>query len=199
MNLRPQSMYNYSQNGFVKVRAPAMVWKLVQQFWQNNRHNERQEEAWNAGSIFVNHWDVPAYFVDIDNKTLVGGGPLLKQQIWNAARNTLQEWTGYHLADCTCYGIRVYQRGAVLVPHVDRLPLVTSAILNVDQDIDEDEPWPLEVIGHDGKAHNITMVRTLFIFVCVFYICACPNELVLVYFAFVVLKMRLYAGNEAHN
>lgn len=22
---------------------------------------------------------------------------------------------------------------------------------------DVDEPWPLEVIGHDGKAHNVTM------------------------------------------
>ena len=30
----------------------------------------------------------------------------------------------------------------------------TEAI-NVAQDIDE--PWPLEVIGHDGRAQNITM------------------------------------------
>jgi hypothetical protein len=44
----------------------------------------------------------------------------------------------------------------VLATHVDRLPLVSSAIINVDQDVDE--PWPLEVIGHDGKAHNVTMV-----------------------------------------
>jgi hypothetical protein len=44
----------------------------------------------------------------------------------------------------------------VLATHVDRLPLVASAIINVDQDVDE--PWPLEVIGHDGKAHNVTMV-----------------------------------------
>ena len=36
------------------------------------------------------------------------------------------------------------------------LPLVSSAIINVDQDVDE--PWPLEVIGHDGKAHNVTML-----------------------------------------
>lgn len=36
-----------------------------------------------------------------------------------------------------------------------RLPLVSSAIINVDQDVDE--PWVLEVIGHDGMAHNITM------------------------------------------
>ena len=34
-------------------------------------------------------------------------------------------------------------------------PTVASAIINVDQDVDE--PWPLEVIGHDGKASNITM------------------------------------------
>ena len=45
--------------------------------------------------------------------------------------------------------------GAVLAPHVDRNPLVSSAIINVDQDVDE--PWPLEVIGHDGKAYNVTM------------------------------------------
>jgi prolyl 4-hydroxylase len=44
----------------------------------------------------------------------------------------------------------------VLAPHVDRLPLVSSAIINVAQDVDE--PWPLEVYGHDGKATNVTMV-----------------------------------------
>lgn len=38
---------------------------------------------------------------------------------------------------------------------MDRLPLVSSAIINVAQDLDE--PWPLEVIGHDGKAKNVTM------------------------------------------
>jgi prolyl 4-hydroxylase len=54
------------------------------------------------------------------------------------------------------YGIRIYTEGSVLNTHVDRLPLVSSAIVNVDQDVDE--PWPLEVIGHDGKAHNVTLL-----------------------------------------
>jgi len=53
------------------------------------------------------------------------------------------------------YGIRKYTTKSVLAPHVDRLPLVISAIMNIAQDVDK--PWPLEVIGHDGKAHNITM------------------------------------------
>jgi len=33
--------------------------------------------------------------------------------------------------------------------------LVSSAIINVASDVDE--PWPLEVYGHDGKATNVTM------------------------------------------
>jgi len=43
-------------------------------------------------------------------------------------------WTGQQLAECSLYGIRVYPEGAVLATHVDRLPLVSSAIINVDQD-----------------------------------------------------------------
>ena len=32
---------------------------------------------------------------------------------------------------------------------------VSSAIINVAQDTDE--PWPIEVISHDGRAYNVTM------------------------------------------
>ena len=55
----------------------------------------------------------------------------------------------------------MYTEGSVLAPHVDRMPLVISAIVNVAQDVDE--PWPLEVYGHDGMAYNITMVSLLVI------------------------------------
>ena len=38
---------------------------------------------------------------------------------------------------------------------VDRLPLVSSAIIQVAQDVNE--PWPIEVYDHSGRAHNVTM------------------------------------------
>jgi len=79
----------------------------------------------------------------------------LKQNIWNAARSVIQEWTGQELTECSLYGIRIYYEDSILATHVDRLPLVSSAIINVAQDVDE--PWPLEVYGHDGKATNVTM------------------------------------------
>lgn len=53
------------------------------------------------------------------------------------------------------YGIRQYTEGAILSPHADRNPLISSCIINVAQDVEED--WPLEVYGRDGLAYNVTM------------------------------------------
>ena len=82
-------------------------------------------------------------------------GRRLKAAIWDAVRGALEKWTGETLKPTSLYGIRVYKEGAILAPHVDRLPLVTSAIINVASDLDED--WPLEVYSHDGVAHNVSM------------------------------------------
>lgn len=109
-----------------------------------------------AGNVYTNHWKAPTYMLGVENVRLEGAGYVLKQHIWNAARDTIEAWTGHRLAECSLYGIRIYKEGAMLAPHVDRLPLVSSAIINVDQDVDE--LWPLEVIGHDGVAHNVTML-----------------------------------------
>lgn len=93
--------------------------------------------------------------VSVDDESLIGGGPDLQQKIWDMAKKTVEEWTGQKLTPSSVYGIRSYKNGAILAPHVDRLPLISSMIINVDQDVDED--WPLEVYGHDGKAYNVTM------------------------------------------
>lgn len=158
MSLRqPKSMVNYTTLGYTKIRAPDHVFKLVREFWERNKDEQRVEQ-WPPGNTYTNHWESPTYFASIDSEDLDGGGYILKQKLWNAARDTISEWTGQQLAECSLYGIRVYKENAVLATHVDRLPLVASAIINVDQDVDE--PWPLEVIGHDGIAKNIT-VRSL--------------------------------------
>ena len=72
--------------------------------------------------------------VSVEDQNLRGGGRILKKAIWDAARDTIQEWTGQELTECSLYGIRVYTEGAILATHVDRLPLVSSAIINVAQD-----------------------------------------------------------------
>jgi len=155
MSLRqPQSMVNYTDTGFKKVRAPPELMTLLIDFWEKNKNSE-QKENWFTGNTYTNSWSAPTSMVSVENKNLRGGGHVLKQKLWDAAKSTLQEWTGEELTPCSLYGIRIYKEGAVLATHVDRLPLVSSAIINVAQDVDED--WPIEVIGHDGKAHNVSM------------------------------------------
>jgi hypothetical protein len=127
------------------------VWNLIQAFWENNRGKEKLEN-WPPGNSYTNHWSSPTYVLNIVDRSLEGGGFDINEAIYDAVKPTIQEWTGQELRKCSLYGVRIYTEGSVLSTHVDRLSLVSSAIINVDQDLDE--PWPPEVIGHDGKAHN---------------------------------------------
>jgi len=155
MSLRqPQSMQNYTAIGYKKIRAPESLWKLIKTFWENN-HDKAKTENWGTGNTYTNNWESPSAMVSVEDSSLRGGGYKLKQQLWNAAKDIISQWTGQEVTQCSLYGIRIYHKDSILSTHVDRLPLVSSAIINVAQDLDE--PWPLEVVGHDGKAKNVTM------------------------------------------
>ena len=160
MNLnQPKTMENYTHAGFAKLQTPIKVQNLLRGFWESNNYGkDSQQEHWDAFNTYVNHWQAPTAMLDILDDTHNTEHPLSHQErleLVKEIQSILEAWTKQPLVLTSLYGIRIYNQGAVLAPHVDRLPLVSSAIINVDQDIDE--PWPLEVIGHDGIAHNITM------------------------------------------
>ncbi|VEU37034.1 unnamed protein product [Pseudo-nitzschia multistriata] len=156
MNLnQPREMQNYTHAGYAKVHTPRKAMELLQSFFEKN---ERYvwPEFWNEGNTYVNHWEVPTGLLDIGRESLPH--PFAREEretIIRSIQDVLESWTGQRLVLTSAYGIRVYQEGAILAPHVDRLPLVSSAIINVFQK-NVAEPWVLEVIGHDGKAHNLT-------------------------------------------
>eukprot|EP00591_Stephanopyxis_turris_P013528 CAMPEP_0195511534 /NCGR_PEP_ID=MMETSP0794_2-20130614/3819_1 /TAXON_ID=515487 /ORGANISM="Stephanopyxis turris, Strain CCMP 815" /LENGTH=456 /DNA_ID=CAMNT_0040639151 /DNA_START=95 /DNA_END=1462 /DNA_ORIENTATION=- len=187
MNMRqPRSMQNYTELGFKKIKAPDEVFNVIKKFWDENK-DRGQPENWNAGNTYTNHWTSPTKMVSVEDGRLRGAGSSIKSKIWAAAKHVLEEWTGEELTPCSLYGIRTYHEGAVLASHVDRLPLVSSAIINVAQDVDED--WPIEVYAHDGRAYNVSMK---------------PGEMVLYESHSVVhgrpfpLKGRLYANIFIH-
>ena len=129
--------------------------KLIREHWERNKDRKAQE-AWPMGNTYVNHWASPTYMVSVEDQNLRGtNGMGLKNQIWDAAKSTIEEWTGMELKPTSMYGIRVYHNNSLLVPHVDRLPLVASAMINVAQDVEED--WPMEIYDHSGRAHNVTL------------------------------------------
>ena len=163
---QPSVMQNYTTVGFQKTKVPPQLMMHLKNFYGDNQdaiHSAQTVEKWHPGDTHVNHWKSRTNMLNVENPNHKGGGMPLKNKIWDAAGDILQSWlqtenpTTVNLQPASLYGIRVYKKGAVLAPHVDRLPLVTSAIINVAQDLDGGEPWPLEVYGHDGVAYNVTL------------------------------------------
>jgi len=152
MNLRqPAISQNYTHAGYAKVETPPLVRKLVQKAWEKHEYQtEMLEEQWERSNTYLNHWKSPTFMADIEDLL----SPSEQSQLINAVQSVLEAWTQQSLILTSLYGIRIYRRGAILAPHVDRLPLVTSAIIPIDQQVDEE--WPLEVIGRDGMARNLT-------------------------------------------
>jgi hypothetical protein len=157
---QPAAMQNFTQHGFLKTRAPAEVMTLLQDFF--NRHSSEATEEWEHLTPYHNSWVAPPTILRLEHAAQYGYGgssdseeTYLPNMISRHVQNTMQEWTGQALRLTSVYGIRLYHNQSILTPHVDRLPLISSAIINVAQDVEED--WPLEVYDHDGVAHNVTM------------------------------------------
>ena len=82
-------------------------------------------------------------------------GPKLQHAIWEETQSVIEEWTQMEQHPISLYGVRVYTEGAIRTPHVDRIPLIASALICVANDVEED--WPIEIYDRNGYAVNITM------------------------------------------
>eukprot|EP00597_Dinobryon_sp_UTEXLB2267_P003932 CAMPEP_0170074378 /NCGR_PEP_ID=MMETSP0019_2-20121128/11679_1 /TAXON_ID=98059 /ORGANISM="Dinobryon sp., Strain UTEXLB2267" /LENGTH=372 /DNA_ID=CAMNT_0010284615 /DNA_START=359 /DNA_END=1477 /DNA_ORIENTATION=+ len=154
MNLdQPKTEHNYTKLGFKKTKVPEAAWKPLLQFYEKYK-DQAQTELWPRGYTYVNTWESPSHMVSFDNGNFREGGSI-KHQIWDLCKPIIEKWVGKPVQPTSFYGIRIYKDKAILATHVDRLPLVSSAIINIAQDVNED--WPVEIYDHDGKAHNVTM------------------------------------------
>lgn len=150
---QPRSQHNYTDIGFMKTRAPKRAYEAIIEFYNKFKGNDVAED-WPHGNTYVNNWEAPTTMLNFENRNFRGGFDT-KQVIWDAVQPVIEEWVGRKVVPVSLYGIRIYYSNAVLATHVDRLPLISSAIIQVDQDLDE--PWPIEVYGRNGKATNVSV------------------------------------------
>lgn len=67
-----------------------------------------------------------------------------------------EAWAQVSLVPTYVYGIRVYRRGAFLLPHRDRMVTHTIGVLiNVDQDVEED--WPLTIEDNSCRDYDVLL------------------------------------------
>ncbi len=78
----------------------------------------------------------------------------LRKEIHDSLKPQLETWSKTELIPTFVYGIRVYKKGSVLISHRDKLKThIISAIINVDQMVDED--WPLIIEDNYYRKHHV--------------------------------------------
>lgn len=104
----------------------------------------------------MNHWRSYSRLMDMDDSYYNPAGEQLRTLIWDETRPLLEHWAGVELSPSALYGIRVWASHAVVPPHLDAEPLVISAVISVAESLTK--PWIMEMIGHDGRAYNVTLL-----------------------------------------
>ena len=122
---QPASVYNYTKLGFQKTRAPKELFDIIKAFYIRNKHRATTE--WSDINTYHNMWEAPPTIFHL-NQEKDGGGVGMQAKIWNMAKPIMERWTGQMLSPVSLYGIRTYHNNSILAPHVDRMPLVISAI-----------------------------------------------------------------------
>jgi len=154
----PQILPATHPKGFAKMKMPPGLHDRLVRYYSKWYHL-RTEEGWDTGGTQLNFFKVKTFMISLDHDYHERDS--IAQEVMRPA---LLQWThdnGHtNISDLeftAFYGIREYHRGASLRNHVDRIDThVLSAVLQIAQTGVED-PWPLQVIGFDGKIYDVTL------------------------------------------
>lgn len=139
---------NFTKLGFKKASIPPELFNKITQFYQDNKSEIIDEHV--PGDFIVNSGK------NKQSSALVELTDALRTEIHDVMKPILEDWCGQKLAPSYVYGIRVYFDGAVLKMHRDRIEThIISAILNVDQQVNED--WPLMIEDNYYRKHRVML------------------------------------------
>jgi len=137
---------NYTQIGFKKEKLDDQLFEEIKKFYTSNRKKNKPEF-------------VEGGFVEIKETGEYGSDVIelpdeLRRKIHSSLKPQLEKWSNTELIPTFVYGIRVYKKGSVLMSHRDRLKThIISAIINVDQEVDEE--WPLVIEDNYYRKHQV--------------------------------------------
>lgn len=139
----------YTADGFRKGTLPKQVRDKLTRFYRQQRPASIAEASDAIGNfIRTQQQHAPAHMIELDEP--------MREHLRRGLKPLLEAWADKPLRMTAVYGIREYQRGALLDMHVDRIDTHhVSAIINVAQQVEVD--WPLHILDHKGRRHTVLM------------------------------------------
>jgi len=143
----------YTIDGFKKIKMPKDLYKKLLVWYLQNEKKAVVERKYDniVGTIRNVNKQFPAtQIIHLhQNKELT-------TEFNKVMLEEVTKWSGVdNLIHTSTYGIRMYERGDVLISHTDRPNThILSAICSIWQE-DMDEPWALEIKDPDGWWHEV--------------------------------------------
>ena len=142
--------------GFEKAKLPKEMFQKIADFYFSNYNSSKTVVERDGGPLY-NQRVIPTYHTPLPYG--------LKMNIFDELKQMMEEWSGLApLVGTSIYGVRTYTRGSYLHMHVDTADThVVSGIVHIHHD-NLEEPWPLEILDHDGRLNYINMDAGDFVF-----------------------------------
>lgn len=146
----------FTHKGFVKMKVPKELWKLVQKMYSEVKDNI-VEEKFQGKEDFIPGQGNTADIMSLETV------PDLKLDLHNSLLPLHKAWCNQNIEPTFIYGIRSYNKGATLTQHVDRIETHhISSIIMVDKDLscgcknkDLGGDWALQIQDHDGNWNDV--------------------------------------------
>jgi hypothetical protein len=142
---------SFTENGFELTTLPPSLFNKIQKEFKEK----------------IKNFDTLPEEREIDAVYTAPGKPSKMMYLGRVMQDVHQElkplheaWAGgIELMPTSIYGIRIYQNGSSLLMHVDKPEThVISSIVHVGHEYDnDDEPWTIDIEGHDGKVHSVAL------------------------------------------
>lgn len=143
--LQPQIVHAVTDSGFRHIQLPNATFTWLRE-WYDNMRSQAVNEG--SGGPCMNQHVAPAAVAHITSAE--------KSRLADELKPIMEDWYGGPLYMTSIYGIRKYVNGSILRMHVDTVAThVVSAIINVDQDVQED--WDLLILDHEDNEHSVRM------------------------------------------
>lgn len=148
----PPKIPNFTKTGYKLIRMPKEMLTKLENYFNAKYHTKRDETFFDGYTIINSYQHYPGFVSLYQHEA--------NKMIGKELRELVGEWSGipeHDLELTSFYGIREYHDDHFLRCHVDRSQThVLSTILHIASE-DMREPWPVEVVGFDGKRQTINM------------------------------------------
>ena len=117
----------YTDVGFKKDKLDESLHQKILTFYQENSASLQIENV-AGGYIETDAEGSASHTIEMPND--------LRDEVHQSLLNKAEDWSGIRLLPTYVYGVRIYNRGAILKPHRDREEThIIGVIINIDQKV----------------------------------------------------------------